>query len=89
MTDIGAAAPAIDPTAGMPDAPPPADPIASIAWEKAQAQVILLNTPEQMIATMWHPDAVGDVVVTPHGSVRVVKGDTAQYQLTTGDIVPL
>lgn len=67
---------------------PPADVKISRGWEKVSAEIVMLNTPDHLIATVWHPDAVGEVVVTSHGNVRVLTG-SAQYQLSTGEIVPL
>lgn len=41
---------------------------------------------EHQIATVWHPEALGEVMETKLGNVRVAQGP-AQYQLTTGEIV--
>ena len=49
------------------------------------ALVQALHTPDHEIATVWHPEATGDVVVTDHGNIRASIGPT-QYQLTTGEI---
>ena len=49
------------------------------------ALVQALHTQDHEIATVWHPDAAGDVVVTDHGNIRALVGP-AQYQLTTGEI---
>jgi hypothetical protein len=78
-----------DPAVGTPDALPPADVPATKAWEKTAAEVVMLNTRDHHIATVWHPDAIGEVVVTAHGNVRALVGPKAQYQLTTGEIIAL
>jgi hypothetical protein len=62
---------------------------AELAWEKAEAEIMLLNTPTHQIATVWHPEARGDVVTTAHGNVRALIGDTAEYQLSTGEKIAL
>lgn len=78
----------IDPAVGTVDMAPPSDEKISRAWEKVSAEIVMLNTPDHLIATVWHPDATGEVVVTSHGNVRVLAGP-AQYQLSTGEIVLL
>jgi hypothetical protein len=40
------------------------------------------------VATVWHPEPEGDVLNTPDGNIRVLKGEPA-YQLTTGEKVAL
>ncbi|WGT64790.1 hypothetical protein [Variovorax paradoxus] len=59
------------------------------AWEKVEAEIMLLNAPDHQIATVWHPAARGEIVTTTHGNVRVLVGDKAEYQLTSGDIIAL
>ena len=59
------------------------------AREKVEAEIMLLNAPDHQIATVWHPAARGDIVTTTHGNVRVLVGDKAEYQLSTGDIIAL
>lgn len=61
----------------------------SMAWEKVEAEIMLLNAPDHQIATVWHPAARGEIVTTTHGNVRVLVGDKAEYQLTSGDIIAL
>jgi hypothetical protein len=68
---------------------PPPTTRAELAWEKVEAEIMLLNVPGHQIATVWHPDARGDVVTTAHGNVRVQIGDTAEYQLSTGEKIAL
>ena len=62
---------------------------AAKAWEKVEAEIMLLNDPVHQIATVWHPEARGDVVTTAHGNVRVLIGEKAEYQLSTGDKIAL
>ena len=57
-------------------------------WPTLTALVQAVQETDREIATVWHPDATGDVVVTDHGNIRALVGP-AQYQLTTGEIVPL
>jgi hypothetical protein len=53
------------------------------------AQLIVeRNRRDHQIATVFHPDAEGDVLETKLGNVRVSQG-SASYQLTTGEIVSL
>ena len=49
------------------------------------ALVQALHTPDHEIATVWHPEATGEVVVTLCGNIRASIGPT-KYQLTTGEI---
>lgn len=48
--------------------------------------VIDRNRHGHQIATVWHPDAVGEMLETRLGNVRVERGG-ACYQLTTGEVV--
>ena len=57
----------------------------AVDWATVTALVQALHTPDHEIATVWHPEATGDVVVTDHGNIRASIGPT-QYQLTTGEI---
>lgn len=42
---------------------------------------------EHQISCIWHPEAAGEVLETPHlGCIRVQVGP-AQYQLSTGELV--
>jgi hypothetical protein len=44
---------------------------------------------DHQITIVSHPDAVGEVIETPHlGCIRVVVGP-AQYTLNTGEVVAL
>ena len=54
-------------------------------WATVVALVQAMHTQDHEIATVWHPEATGDVVVTDHGNIRALIGPT-QYQLTTGEI---
>lgn len=47
-----------------------------------------VHSTDHQIATVWHPEADGEVLDTSHGNVRVQVGAPA-YQLTTGEIIPL
>ncbi|RQO57041.1 hypothetical protein DBV14_09535 [Variovorax sp. KBW07] len=58
-------------------------------WPKVEAEIMQRNAPTHQIATVWHPGARGDVVTTEHGNVRVLIGDTAEYQLSTGEKIAL
>ena len=57
----------------------------AVDWATVTALVQALHTPDHEIATVWHPEATGDVVVTLCGNIRASIGP-AQYQLTTGEI---
>lgn len=50
--------------------------------------VVDRNSRDHQIASVSHPDAVGDVVETRLGNVRVVIGPVA-YTLTTGEVIEL
>jgi hypothetical protein len=42
---------------------------------------------EHQIATVWHPEAVGEVLESQNlGNIRVLVGEAA-YQLSTGEVV--
>jgi hypothetical protein len=53
------------------------------------AHVMARHSREHQVSCVWHPDAQGDVIETPHlGNIRVQVGP-AQYQLSTGEVVTL
>lgn len=87
-TSAGAESFGLDTAAAGAGLPPPTT-RSELAWEKVEAEIMLLNTPTHQIATVWHPEARGDVVTTAHGNVRVQIGDIAEYQLSTGDKIAL
>ena len=58
-------------------------------WEHVEAEIISRNAMDHQIATVWHPAPRGDVVATALGNVRVAVGDTAEYQLSTGEKIAL
>jgi hypothetical protein len=49
---------------------------------KAHIRSIYRDTP---VASVWHPEAVGDLLDTVWGNVRVSRGEP-QYQLATGEM---
>ncbi len=44
-----------------------------------------LHGPDHQIATLWHPEPVGELLDTLHGNIRVLKGEL-RYQLSNGEI---
>jgi hypothetical protein len=57
-----------------------------MAWAELIRLVFDKNCREHQIATVWHPQAEGDIMETKLGNVRVLQGPV-QYQLTTGEII--
>ena len=49
------------------------------------ARIHALHSHAHQVATVWHPDAKGEVLHTHHGAVRVLTGPAA-YQITSGQI---
>lgn len=49
------------------------------------AHIEALHRPSHQVATVWHPEAKGEVLHTHHGAVRVLTGPAA-YQITSGQI---
>lgn len=77
VSDAGPAAPA--------DAGGPGE---KLDWPGLAAHIRALHGPEHQIATVWHPQAYGDVLDTQLGNVRVLTGAHA-YQLATGEIIEI
>ena len=50
------------------------------------ARIEALHSPAHQVATVWHPQAAGEVLHTHHGAVRVLTGPAA-YQITSGQII--
>jgi hypothetical protein len=61
---------------------------AGLGWHRVAQLIVERNRRDHQIATVFHPDAEGDVLETKLGNVRVSQG-SASYQLTTGEIVSL
>ncbi len=59
-----------------------------MGWSGVSAHIVQHNSRRRQIATVWHPEACGETLETGFGHVRVAVGP-AQYQLTTGEVVPL
>ncbi|WP_093429379.1 hypothetical protein ABL840_05010 [Variovorax sp. NFACC27] len=59
------------------------------AWDVVEAEITRRNAIDHQIATVWHPAARGDVIVTALGNVRVAVGEVAEYQLSTGEKIAL
>ena len=87
-TSAGAESFGLDTAAAGAGLPPPTT-RSELAWEKVEAEIMLLNVPGHQIATVWHPEARGEVIMTAQGNVRVQIGDTAEYQLSTGEKIAL
>ena len=52
------------------------------------AHIEALHRPSHQVATVWHPEAKGEVLHTHHGAVRVLTGPAA-YQITSGQIIEI
>lgn len=50
--------------------------------------MLAVHGQDHEVATVWHPEAIGDIVATDHGNIRVLVGP-CQYQLTTGEFVQI
>lgn len=59
-----------------------------LGWHGMAQLIVDRNRRDHQIATVFHPDAEGELLETRHGNVRVAKGNAA-YQLTTGEIVSI
>lgn len=59
------------------------------SWEAIEAEIVRRHANAHQIATVWHPAPRGEVVSTDRGNVRVLVGDVAEYQLTTGEKIAL
>jgi hypothetical protein len=59
-----------------------------LGWHSLAQLIVERNRHGHQIATVWHPEPVGEMLETRLGNVRVCKGDPA-YQLTTGDVIEI
>lgn len=58
-----------------------------MGWAELSLKVVALHKREHQIATVWHPEATGEVLETLHlGNIRVLVGP-ARYQLGTGEVI--
>lgn len=60
----------------------------SVSWSEVKQMVVDRNRHGHQIASVSHPEPLGDLVETSLGNVRVVVGPES-YTLTTGEVIEI